>query len=76
MTLRHISPRSVEWYEAILDDEDEALTAHDILALRTMKALEDAEIRVNVARGPRAGDELSQEAKIAFGLSRLQVRHA
>ena len=73
MTMRHISPRSVEWYEALIEDEVEPLPAHEALALRTMKALEDAEIRIALTRTPRP--ELPDgESRLAFGLSRLQLR--
>ena len=53
MTMRHIRPRSVEWYEAMLDDENQPLTTGEVVALRTMKALEDASIRALSARVPR-----------------------
>jgi hypothetical protein len=53
MTLRHISPRSVEWYDAIFRENDDSLSAHDALALRTMKALEEVEIRIALSRVAR-----------------------
>jgi hypothetical protein len=74
MTLRHISPRSVEWYEALIEGEEEPLAAHEALALRTMKALEDAEIRIALVRQPRS-DLPDGESRLAFGLLRLQHRH-
>ncbi len=74
MTLRHISPRSVEWYEALIEDDDEPLAAHEALALRTMKALEDAEIRIALTRSPRP-DLPDGESRPAFLLSRFHHRH-
>jgi hypothetical protein len=72
MSLRHISPRSVEWYEALIENEDDPLDAHEALALRTMKALEDAEIRIALTRPPRP-DFPDGESRLAF---RLLQRHA
>jgi len=72
MTLRHISPRSVEWYEAILKDQDEPVRPEETLALRTMKALEDASIRAAISRVPRH-QELKENARLP--LPRL-VPHA
>jgi hypothetical protein len=71
MSLRHISPRSVEWYEALIEGEDEALAAHEALALRTMKALEDAEIRIALARldGQDGGT-------LSYRFPSFQLRHA
>ncbi|HXU79926.1 MAG TPA: hypothetical protein VN914_00925 [Polyangia bacterium] len=74
MTLRHISPRSVEWYEALIEDDEEPLPAHEALALRTMKALEDAEIRIALTRGPRP-EPPDGESRPAFHLPRLLHRH-
>ena len=74
MTLRHISPRSVEWYEALIEDEHDPLLAHEALALRTMKALEDAEIRIALTRTPRPGFP-DGESRLAFRLPRLHLRH-
>ena len=74
MTMRHISPRSVEWYEALIEDEVEPLAAHEALALRTMKALEDAEIRIALTRAPRPALP-DGESRPAFRLPRLQLRH-
>jgi len=71
MSLRHINPRSVEWYEALIDDGEEALAPHEALALRTMKALEDAEIRIALSRmDHRGGDSLT------FRFPTFQIRHA
>jgi hypothetical protein len=77
MTLRHISPRSVEWYEAILEDEPEEdnLSAREALALRTMKALEDAEIRIALARPARAS-ATGTRAHLTLPFDRLPARHA
>jgi hypothetical protein len=74
MTLRHISPRSVEWYEALIEDKEEPLAAHEALALRTMKALEDAEIRIALTRAPRP-DFPDGESRLAVRLARVQLRH-
>jgi hypothetical protein len=73
MTLRHISPRSVEWYEATLEDGDDPLSAEEVLALRTMKALEDTEIRAALARPPRV-PAAGAEGTLAFRLPPLQAR--
>jgi hypothetical protein len=74
MSLRHISPRSVEWYEALIEDVEEPLAAHEALALRTMKALEDAEIRIALTRPPRP-EFPDGESRPAFRLPPLH-RHA
>ena len=71
MSLRHISPRSVEWYEALMEDEDEALRAHEAVALRTMKALEDAEIRIAIAR-----HEQQHGRGLAYRFPTFNLRHA
>jgi len=75
MSLRHISPRSVEWYEALIEEEEEPLAPHEALALRTMKALEDAEIRIALSRPPRP-DFPDGESRPAFQLPRPLHRHA
>jgi hypothetical protein len=69
MTMRHISPRSVEWYEAILGESDDSLSAHEVLALRTMKALEEAEIRIALSRTSRT------EGQLSYRLPLAQFRH-
>jgi hypothetical protein len=66
----------VEWYEAILEDEGEALSAEDALALRTMKALEDTEIRIALSRISRQGQPMNADTRLAFRFPALQVRHA
>jgi hypothetical protein len=71
MSLRHINPRSVEWYEALIDDGEEALAAHEALALRTMKALEDAEIRIALAR-----TEQGDGGSLTFRFPTFHLRHA
>lgn len=77
MSLREMSPRSVTWYGVAMgtgDDTDEALSGQEVLALRTMKALEDASIRAEIARvhhQPNTG-----EAHLPFRLPRLQARPA
>jgi hypothetical protein len=71
MSLRHISPRSVEWYEALIEGEDETLAAHEALALRTMKALEDAEIRIALARLDGQDD-----GPLSYRFPSFQLRHA
>jgi hypothetical protein len=75
MSLRHISPRSVEWYDALIEGDEEELAAHEALALRTMKALEDAEIRIALTRPPRP-DFPDGESRLAFRLPAFQLRHA
>jgi hypothetical protein len=71
MSLRHINPRSVEWYEALIDDGEEPLAAHEAVALRTMQALEDAEIRIALARlDQRTGSTLTHR------FPTFQIRHA
>jgi hypothetical protein len=75
MSLRHISPRSVEWFEALIEQDDEPLAAHEVLALRTMKALEDAEIRIALSRQPRP-DLPDGESRPAFGHPAFLPRHA
>jgi hypothetical protein len=74
MSLRQISPRSVEWYEALIEDEEEPLAPHEALALRTMKALEDAEIRIALTRPPRP-DFPDGESRPAFQLAGPLHRH-
>jgi hypothetical protein len=74
MSLRNISPRSVEWYEALIEDVEEPLAPHEALALRTMKALEDAEIRIALTRPPRP-EFPDGESRPAFRLPPLH-RHA
>jgi len=71
MSLRHISPRSVEWYEALMEDEEGALPAHEAVALRTMKALEDAEIRIAIARAEHGPD-----GPLSYRFPAFQVRQA
>jgi hypothetical protein len=73
MTLRHINPRSVEWYEALIDDGEEALEAHEALALRTMKALEDAEIRIALSRAVRTEQ---REGRLVYRFPTFQIRLA
>jgi hypothetical protein len=73
MTLRHISPRSVEWYEA-RDEDGEEFSGVDALALRTMKALEDVEIRIALARHPRASDRLEAD-RLSFRFPTFQLPH-
>jgi len=75
MSLRQISPRSVEWYEALMEDEEEPLAPHEALALRTMKALEDAEIRIALTR-PARPDFPDGESRPAFQLAGSLHRHA
>ena len=75
MSLRHISPRSVEWYQALIENEEEPLAAHEALALRTMKALEDAEISIALTRPPRP-DFPDGESRPAFRLPHPLHRHA
>jgi hypothetical protein len=74
MTLRHISPRSVEWYEATEEEDDEVLTPQEVLALRTMKALEDASIRAEISRVHHQSP--AAEIRLAFRLPPLQARPA
>jgi hypothetical protein len=69
MTLRHINPRSVEWYEAMMEDNEEPLSAEDALALRTMKALEEIEIRIALARLNRPHQPLGADTRLALRLS-------
>lgn len=71
MSLRNISPRSVEWYEALIEGEGEALDAHEALGLRTMKALEDAEIRIALARG-----EHGDGTALSHRFPTFHLRHA
>ena len=72
MSLRHINPRTVEWYEALIDDGgDEPLASHEALALRTMKALEDAEIRIALARVDHGNG-----SGLTFRFPTFQIRHA
>ena len=71
MSLRHINPRSVEWYEALIDDGEEPLATHEALALRTMKALEDAEIRIALARVDQGNG-----AGLTFRFPSFQLRYA
>jgi hypothetical protein len=61
----------VEWYEALIEGEEEALAAHEALALRTMKALEDAEIRIALARF-----EERDGATASHRFPTFQLRHA
>ena len=70
MSLRQISPRAVEWYEALLEDEEELLAAHEAVALRTMKALEDAEIRIAISRSEHG------HAGPAYRFPTFQIKHA
>jgi hypothetical protein len=46
MQLRHIRPRSVEWYDAVEEEEagSDGLSAEETLRLRTLVALEAAEV--------------------------------
>jgi hypothetical protein len=73
MTLRHISPRSVEWLEAT-EQEDEELSAEEALALRTMKALEEVEIRIALSRRPRASQRLEAD-RLSFRFPTFQLPH-
>lgn len=44
MTLRHIRPRSVEWYDALMDQKErevELLSPEQKLKLRAMRELEE-----------------------------------
>jgi hypothetical protein len=49
MQLRHIRPRSVEWYDALIDDQledrKEPLNAEMRLRLRTLLAVEQLEVQ-------------------------------
>jgi hypothetical protein len=50
MHLRHIRPRSVEWYDALLDEVEERtehFTQEMTLRLRTLLALEQREIQLD-----------------------------
>jgi hypothetical protein len=75
MTLRHISPRSVEWLEAAQPEADE-LTAEEALALRTMKALEEVEIRIALARHPRPERRLEANQRLSYRFPNYQLPHA
>ena len=75
MTLRHISPRSVEWLEATLPEADE-LTVQEALALRTMKALEEVEIRIALARQPRPERRLEADRRLVYRFPTFQLTQA
>jgi len=74
MSLRNISPRSVDRYDPS-EDEEEPLAPHEALALRTMKALEEAEIRIALTRPPRP-DFPDGESRPAVQLAGSLHRHA
>jgi hypothetical protein len=75
MSLRRISPRSVEWYE-LLEGENEGLAPAEVMALRTMKALEDVEIRIALARLSRQAGQVEGDTRLAFRFPSFHVRHA
>jgi hypothetical protein len=74
MTLRHISPRSVEWFEATQPEADE-LSPDEALALRTMKALEEVEIRIALSRQTRQDRRLEADRRLAFRFPTFQLPH-
>lgn len=46
MNLRHIRPRSIEWYDALLEQEDrgyDRLSPEELVRLRTLLAAEQAQ---------------------------------
>jgi hypothetical protein len=45
MQLRHIRPGSVDWYDALLEEEEgERLSPDQAMRLRTLLAVEEAEV--------------------------------
>ena len=58
MHLRHIRPRSNEWYDALLEDGNrgfDKLSPEEMHKLRTMEAAEQAARAVAMSRSPPIG---------------------
>jgi hypothetical protein len=75
MSLRRISPRSVEWYQ-LLDGNDDGLSPAEVLALRTMKALEEVEIRIALLRVSRQSGQVEGDTRLACRFPSFHVRLA